>query len=168
MAVSGSALRSAIDLDRSDMVAPVARADLAIGMQLLRASNMKALRLQLALFSRDHKMVVEAVDGLVDLDGEIASFIRDMPPADVAMREMDEICSWIDQQKRAIASEKLALGCLTDGPDVRRKGPMSVMPGDRAGGEEDGTALELDGYEVELSRRLRRSTFTGGRARPTG
>ena len=153
MAISGGALRGAIELDRSDMVTPVTRADLAIGMQLLRASNMRSLRLQLAVMRRDYQMAAETVDSLVELDSEIASFLADMPSADVAMREMAEISRWIDQQKTAVAAEKLALGCLIEGPEVRqgrpgfalRSAPFPVEANDSDDG--DG-ALELTGYEM--------------------
>src|SRR3546814_8162333 len=74
MAISGSALKSTIGPDRLDMTSPASRADLAIGMQLLRASNMKAVRLQLALVRRDSGLAIDAIDGLIDLDAEIAGF----------------------------------------------------------------------------------------------
>lgn len=165
MAISGSALRSAIDLDRSDMVAPVTRADLAIGMQLLRASNMRALRLQLAVMRRDQHMVAETVDSLVELDSEIASFLADMPSADVAMREMAEISRWIDQQKGTIAAEKLALGCAVDGPELRHGRPAfgfgaSTHPAkaNDSDAEDADAALELKGYEVEAEARPQAET----------
>src|SRR3546814_10272315 len=76
-------------------------------MQLLRASNMKAVRLQLALVSNNRKAALEAIDGLIDLDSEIASFIADMPPVPVSVNELREIAGWIDEQRTAIASEIL-------------------------------------------------------------
>src|SRR3546814_18398287 len=91
-------------------------------MQLLRASNMKAVRLQLALGSNNRKAALEAIDGLIDLDSEIASFIADMPPVPVSVNELREIAGWIDEQRTAIASEKMVLVCGTKGPDMKEKG----------------------------------------------
>ena len=110
----GSALRSSFDLEGPGQAEMASKADLAIGMQLLRASNMKAVRLQLALMKRDREMAMEAVDSLIELDGQIASFIRDMPPEEVAMRELREISQWIDAEKRAIAAEKQILAEAED------------------------------------------------------
>src|SRR3546814_11043608 len=86
MATRLGAPRSAAAPDQSDMAEAATRADLAIAMQLLRASNMKAVRLQLALVSNNRKAALEAIDGLIDLDSEIASFIADMPPVPVSVR----------------------------------------------------------------------------------
>lgn len=159
MMMSGSALKSAMAFERLDMAAPASRADLAIGMQLLRASNMKAVRLQLALFRRDRTLALEAIDGLVDLDAEIASFIADMPPPAVSVNEMDDIAVWIDEQKRAIASEKLALVCGADGPGVvaNQNLPLSKADEDdsqeepETGEDEDG-AMNLGGFEIGAKR----------------
>lgn len=153
MAIDG-ALKSRFDTGQLDMEAPVSRADLAIGMQLLRASNMKALRLQLALIKRDRASAMDAVDGLVELDAEIASFVADMPPADVCMREMGEISHWIDEQKRAIASEKLVLGCLAEGPGVQqsRRTLSSAPVADHDGHHDE--VMDLRGFELGSKRIL--------------
>lgn len=109
-----SALRASFDLEGPGQAEMASKADLAIGMQLLRASNMKAVRLQLALMKRDRDMAMEAVDSLIELDGQIASFIKDMPPVEVAVRELREISQWIDAEKRAIATEKRILAEADD------------------------------------------------------
>src|SRR3546814_12332419 len=88
-------------------------------MQLLRASNMKAVRLQLALVSNTRKAALEAIDGLIDLDSEIASFIADMPPVPVSVNELREIAGWNDEQRTAIAAEQLALVCGTRSEERR-------------------------------------------------
>src|SRR3546814_5703066 len=80
MATRLGAPRSAAAPDQSDMAEAATRADLAIAMQLLRASNMKWVGLQLALVSNNRKAALVAIDGLIDLDSEIASFIADVPP----------------------------------------------------------------------------------------
>src|SRR3546814_12625743 len=122
MATRLGAPRSAAAPDQSDMAEAATRADLAIAMQLLRASNMKAVRLQLALVSNNRKAALEAIDGLIDLDSEIASFIADMPPVPVSANELREIAGWIAEQRTAIASEKKVLVCGTKGPDMKEKG----------------------------------------------
>src|SRR3546814_12961002 len=83
---------------------------------------MKAVRLQRALVSNNRKAALEAIDGLIDLDSEIASFIADMPPVPVSVNELREIAGWIDEQRTAIASEKMVLVCGTKGPDMKEKG----------------------------------------------
>src|SRR3546814_4381970 len=68
MATRLGAPRSAAAPDQSDMAEAATRADLAIAMQLLRRSNMKAVRLQLAPVSINATAALEAIDGLIDLD----------------------------------------------------------------------------------------------------
>jgi hypothetical protein len=152
MTTGGGALRSAAALGQAEMAEPASRADLAIAMQLLRASNMKAIRLQLALFSRNRSAALEAIDGLVDLDGEIASFIADMPPVSVAVNELREIAGWIDEQRAAIASEKMALACGTDGPAMRGEEPL---PREAANSDTpDEEVMGLEGFEIGSKRIL--------------
>src|SRR3546814_2724058 len=68
MATRLGAPRSAAAPDQSDMAEAATRADLAIAMQLLRASKMKAVRSQLAHVSNNRQHTLEAIDGLMDLD----------------------------------------------------------------------------------------------------
>lgn len=153
MAIGGGALRRSAPQVRSDMAEPASRADLAIAMQLLRASNMKAVRLQLALFGRNRKQALESIDGLVDLDGEIASFIADMPPVSVSLNELNQIAGWIDEQKAAIASEKMALVCAIDGPAMQAgDDPLPVAAANSD--EPDDEAMHLGGFEIGSKRIL--------------
>jgi len=105
--------------DRQALLVPASRADLAIGLQLLRVSNLKTARLHLAMLRRDRRQALEALDGLVQLDGEIAILVDDMPPPDHSVRDLDAIGRWIEDQKRILASEKLTLISGADGPGMR-------------------------------------------------
>lgn len=157
MATRLGAPRSAAAPDQSDMAEAATRADLAIAMQLLRASNMKAVRLQLALVSNNRKAALEAIDGLIDLDSEIASFIADMPPVPVSVNELREIAGWIDEQRTAIASEKMVLVCGTKGPDMKEKGgddEDDVTPAPANSDPVDNEVMHLDGYEIGSKRIL--------------
>lgn len=91
----------------------VSSRELTRGLMLLRASNMNVIRLQLAMEQRDRRQAMEALDGLVALDGEIRDFIEDMPPKDAAAEALGRR---IDAQKTAIASEKFILAAGKRGP----------------------------------------------------
>lgn len=105
--------------DRQALLAPASRADLAIGLQLLRVSNLKTARLHLAMLRGDRRQALEALDGLFQLDGEIGILVDDMPPPDHSVRDLDAIGRWIEDQKRVLASEKLTLVSGADGPGMR-------------------------------------------------
>ena len=96
---------------------PVSEADLARGMLLLRASNMNVVRLQLAMERRDRRLAMEALDGLVALDGELSGLIGDMPPPGA---EYSALARRLDDQKVALASEKLVFAAGRAGPALAR------------------------------------------------
>lgn len=102
---------------------PASESDLARGMLLLRASNMNVMRLQLAVERSDRRLAMEALDGLVALDGEIRGFIQDMPPADESLVEMTRR---LDAQKAVLASEKLVFAAGRAGPSLTR--PREIAP----------------------------------------
>lgn len=94
---------------------PVSGTDLAKGLLLLRASNMNVIRLQLAMERSDRRIAMEALDGLVALDREIRGFMEEMPPPDP---EFSAMARRIDDQKMAIASEKLIFAAGRRGPAI--------------------------------------------------
>lgn len=98
----------------------VSSGELARGLMLLRASNMNVIRLQLAMEQHDRRQAMEALDGLVALDGEIRDFIGEMPPQDAASAALARS---IEAQKSAIASEKFLLAAGKSGPALARQPP---------------------------------------------
>ena len=102
----------------------VSSGELARGLMLLRASNMNVIRLQLAMEHRDRRQAMEALDGLVALDGEIRDFIGDIPPHDAASAALARS---IDAQKSAIASEKFMLAAGKSGPAIAPQ-PVPAAP----------------------------------------
>ena len=104
---------------------PASEGDLARGMLLLRASNMNVMRLQLAMERSDKRLAMEALDGLVALDGEIKGFMEDMPPTDGAL---DEMSRRLDAQKAVLASEKLVFAAGRAGPSLARRNEIAPSP----------------------------------------
>ena len=102
---------------------PASEGDLTRGMLLLRASNMNMMRLQLAMERSDRRLAMEALDGLVALDGEIRGLIEDMPPAHETLIEMSRR---LDAQKTVLASEKLVFAAGRAGPSLAR--PREIAP----------------------------------------
>jgi hypothetical protein len=112
----------------------VSRQELARSMTLLRASNLNVVRLQLAMERQDKRQAMEALDGLVELDGEIRELVGAMPAEAESLREMTRR---IDDQRRAIASEKFVLAAGRAGPaQARNTNPVPVaepaLPPDEA------------------------------------
>ena len=75
------------------------------GLMLMRASNMKVVRLQLALERRDRRVALESVDDLVLLDGKIRDLLNEMPTSGAGTLLQQQL----DQERRALAREKLTL-----------------------------------------------------------
>lgn len=130
---------------------PVSRQELARSMTLLRASNLGVVRFQLAMERQDKRQAMEALDGLVALDGEIRELVDTMP-AEEPLREMTRR---IDDQRSAIASEKFVLAAGRAGPALARNAdpapasePASLL--DEV--SEDWEADEKAGEETEHRR----------------
>ena len=102
---------------------PVSRQELARSMTLLRASNLGVVRLQLAMERQDKRQAMEALDGLVALDGEIRDLVG-MMPTEAPLREMTQR---IDAQRSAIAYEKFVLAAGRAGPALARNGDPSPV-----------------------------------------
>ena len=144
--------------------APVASADLAQGLLLVRASTMKVLRLQLAMERRDRAVALQAMDDLVELDDRIGEFLSHMPAGD----DFEAIARDVEEQKSALAREKFSLAAGF----VRRGGepaPAWVDPPaqQEAGGAQDAAARLPDCQETlvwidsdrEAPRRSRRTAM---------
>ena len=104
---------------------PVSGQELARSMTLLRASNLSVVRLQLAMERQDKRQAMEALDGLVALDGEIRELVGAMPAEAEPLREMTRR---IDDQRRAIASEKLVFAAGRRGPALAPEAEPTAEP----------------------------------------
>jgi hypothetical protein len=97
----------------------VGRDELARGLMLVRASTMKVVRLQLAMERRDRRLALQTVDDLVDLDGKIRDFLKDIPSASgdaVPMQqEIEEQRGWLAREKHTLAAGIGKSGTLTLG-----------------------------------------------------
>lgn len=91
--------------------------ELAQGLTLLRASTMKAARLQLAMERGDRRLIIETMDDLVTIDGRIRDLVDQIPHSgsDVEFLKAD-----LEDERVAFAREKLALGAGV----YRRKLPL--------------------------------------------
>ena len=118
---------------------PVSGQELARSMTLLRASNLSVVRLQLAMERQDKRQAMEALDGLVALDGEIRELVCAIPAEAEPLREMTRR---IDDQRRAIASEKLVFAAGRRGPALAPQGELTAEPAPL-----EGEAAAHDAYE---------------------
>jgi hypothetical protein len=82
---------------------------------------------------------MEALDGLVALDGELKGFIDDMPPNDRAFSEMTRR---LDAQKAVLASEKLVFAAGRSGPSIDR--PRQIGSASPSLGPEEARTLDLE------------------------
>lgn len=102
-------------------------ADMALGLQLCRASALSLLRLQLAFERGDRTAAIEAIDRLHAIDARIERLVEDMPSAEDP--KLKAIARQILEEKMALAFEKLALASGVSGPDLAsapaflRRGP---------------------------------------------
>jgi hypothetical protein len=88
-----------------DPVATVSGDDLAEGLMLVRASNLKMIRLQLAMERHDRRGALEAVDDLVALDRRMQDYLADVPAAS----EQRLFRSQLDEERAQLNREKLTL-----------------------------------------------------------
>jgi hypothetical protein len=81
--------------------------ELAEGLMLVRASNVKMLRLQLAMERRDQGVALQTLDDLVELDAKIAAFLEQMPSCEALQplaRDANEQRSKLVQEKFGLAA----------------------------------------------------------------
>ena len=92
------------------------REDLLLGLQLCRANAMSLTRLQLALRSGNRRCALEAIDRLHALDARIENLVERLPPPANETSDWKAIAKHLEDQKIAIAFEKLALASEISGP----------------------------------------------------
>ena len=95
---------------------------LLLGLQLCRANTMSLTRLQLALRSGNRRSALEAIDRLHALDARIEHLIERLPPPANEVGDWQAIAKHLEDQKIAIAFEKLALASEISGPDMISNG----------------------------------------------
>lgn len=83
--------------------------ELGIAVQLVRANNLTMTRFQLALQSGDRRLAMMALDGLLDIDAEMAVFVEGWAAAHPNALPMQAIAEYLIDQKDAIATEKHVL-----------------------------------------------------------
>lgn len=90
--------------------------DLLLGLQLCRANTMSLTRLQLALRTGNRRSALEAIDRLHALDARIERLVERIPANETS--DWKSITQHLEDQKIAIAFEKLALASEIRGPDM--------------------------------------------------
>lgn len=80
---------------------------LGMAVQLVRANNLTMSRFQLALHRGDRRLAMMALDGLLDIDAEMALFVEGLVPDNKP--PMQAITAYLIDQKEAIATEKHGL-----------------------------------------------------------
>lgn len=84
------------------------------GLQYCRASTLSLTRLELALESRDRQRIIEAMDRLHALDGEIERKVASLPAPEGA----EALTEHLGREKMAVAFEKLVLASGISGPGL--------------------------------------------------
>lgn len=95
-----------------------AATELFWGLQYCRATTLSLTRLELAMKSGDRQRIIEAIDRLHALDGEIERKVASLPgPAepDPARAAFEE---YLGREKMAVAFEKLVLASGISGPGI--------------------------------------------------
>ena len=92
------------------------------GLQYCRASTLSLTRLELALESGDRQRIIEAMDRLHALDGEIERKVASLP-APVGAEALNE---HLGREKMAVAFEKLVLASGISGPGLAS--PPTSLP----------------------------------------
>jgi hypothetical protein len=118
--IEGAALRQRTSYDFRTASSPSATSPLGLGY--LRASGLAQVRLQLAVLSGNRRGALRELDRLVEIDRQLEAVASGELPCGSLVAQLDE-------QRQAIASEKLALMAAIEFP--------SLAPADRATEEPD-------------------------------
>lgn len=87
-------------------------------LQLSRANTMALMRMQLAVRSGERLQAMEAMDRLDTLDAELARMIQHLPRPAGTDPAWQLVAKHVEEQKLALAFEKLALASGIVGPDM--------------------------------------------------
>ena len=139
-----------LDLDEAAPRSSDSQESLLLGLQLCRANTMSLTRLQLALRSGNRRSALEAIDRLHALDARIEHLIERLPPPANEGGDWQAIAKHLEDQKIAIAFEKLALASEISGPDmISHGGEVSAHETDE----------RMAPWPLELSPQPRRRLF---------
>ncbi|TCM16533.1 hypothetical protein EDF56_107112 [Novosphingobium sp. PhB165] len=131
--------------------------DVRLGLQICRANSLSLTRLQLALRKGDRRCVLEAIDRLHDLDAQIGRLLERPPISANDDPETQAICKYIDEQRMAVAFERLALVSQVSGPDMLSPtGHWSVPNQSRTS---DGRSTEQAGSPITTLRQFSPKTL---------
>jgi len=87
---------------------PVGSEELAEGLLLVRASNLKMIRFQLAMERNDRRVALETVDDLVALDRRLQDYIEETPGGTDQLlfrKEVDADRALLNREKMTLAAE---------------------------------------------------------------
>lgn len=104
--------------------------ELALGLQLMRASSITASRLQLALARRDRRVAMAALDTLAAVDAEVELLVDRLSGRGASTPELTAIGAWLAEEKKAASAERLNLACDFSGPGLVSPSGQSSEPAD--------------------------------------
>ena len=104
--------------------------ELALGLQLMRASSITSNRLQLALARRDRRAAMTALDTLAAVDAEVEMLVDRLSGRGAATPELTAIGAWLADEKKAASAERLNLACDFSGPGLVSASAQSSEPGE--------------------------------------
>jgi hypothetical protein len=140
MRFDGAPLRQRMSYDFARVPSPPNSLDLSY----LRASGLAQTRLQLAVLSGNRRGALREIDRLVEIDRELESLaVRGNPTMPGA-----SLIAQLDEQRQAIATEKLALMAAIEFP---RLAPAECVEAEFGFGEEEELAVVED---TDFGRRL--------------
>ena len=103
-----------------ELEAPVGSEELAEGLMLVRASNLKMIRFQLAMERNDRRVALETVDDLVALDRRLQDYIEETPGASDQLlfrKEVDADRALLNREKMTLAAEVVRVERATEPAD---------------------------------------------------
>lgn len=92
--------------------------ELALGLQLMRASSITSNRLQLALARRDRRGAMAALDTLAAVDAEVEMLVDRLSGRGASTPELTAIGAWLAEERKAASAERLNLACDFSGPGL--------------------------------------------------
>ena len=120
-----------------------AATDLFWGLQYCRAGMLSLTRLELAMESGDRQRIIEAIDRLHALDGEIERKVASLPAPVGPDPERAAFEEYLGREKMAVAFEKLVLASGISGPGLAPHRPAAPAPGYPASSaRDDGTDID--------------------------
>ncbi len=126
-----------------------------VGLQFMRASGLAQARLQLAILSGNRQRALCEIDRLVEIDRKLETILVQglSACAEISGEAME---THLARQKRAIATEKLALGAAIEFPRLAASRDTGDAADELLLGEEQGVTVVED---TRFARRLGLAAF---------